>query len=402
MAFAAARFKGQPPAAFAPTVGSSREAVEMSPDAPVFSCVVPTRGRNQLVRNLLRSLRAASKFSNIPIEILLIDDSDPSQRADILVAALDHSAVVLDAGSESVRVKRNLGIRRASGRYVFFVDSDCEVGEDIFLQHLRLYDGAMTGGVLGVTKFRGKGSFSSRVLSRTRFLDSFKFPIILRDRVKSAPWGPCTNLSFLRDVLIGVGGFDTDLPFRLGGDDVDLGMRVNKAGHTIAMSEHALVYHAEETWMGMITLARRIVRWGRMDYHLYYRKHTDLTFLSFPKPIAVFLLVCVYSLACGVAARSKGFFLIPFAWFSIFIVIFVSIELRRLEQLSRLFEELCAQCLEYLFQIGTLYESAKHLSVRFLLFEPIDDPRNIWSVRISESMAMVLSLVALLLWSSFM
>jgi glycosyltransferase involved in cell wall biosynthesis len=177
----------------------------MNESSPLFSIVIPTRERCDLVQKLLISLQRAIVQSKIAVEIIVVDDSPQPERDKIEAFCRQYGALYL-SGSPNVSEKRNHGIEKSRGKYILFTDSDCEVSQNIFDEHLKLYDTVTdttdTAGVLGITKFKGEDTITWKIVSRTMFLDSFSFAETLSKYIDSAPWGPCTNLSFRKEVYL--------------------------------------------------------------------------------------------------------------------------------------------------------------------------------------------------------
>ena len=182
-----------------------------------MSVIIPTHGRVKLLKSLFISLDKALNESKCQVEILIIDSSEQEDSKKIESLCEKYGAKYIK-GSINVREKRNIGIKEAKGEIILFVDSDCKVSQDIFKEHLKIYDTLDTAGVLGLTEFIGKESFTWEIVRRTKFLDAFYFAKTLPSYVNSAPWGTCTNLSIKKEILEKVGGFDTNFPFRLGGE----------------------------------------------------------------------------------------------------------------------------------------------------------------------------------------
>lgn len=348
---------------------------------PLFSCVIPTNCRVKLIKELLLSLRAAKLVDNRSLEIILIDDS-PRREAEEIQALCKQFDTIYLAGTPSVREKRNLGIKNAHGEYIFFIDSDCQAHKDVFLEHYKTLCNPDFDACIGITDFVGTDSFMWQVISHTKFLDPFRFPSLLKGKVSSAPWGPTTNFSVKRDLLIELGGFETKLPFNLGADDADLGLRINQAGHRIGMSETAIVYHSRETWNGMLKILRRVFRWGRMDYYLFYQRHISRTAFTFPKPVGVFLAFILIQAIISISFSL--FLLLPLLLWPVFYLwIFSSITKRHWKIDKTPIRVLMgAEFINQVFDVGCLIMSLRHGSLLFLWREPIDDPRNLWHTKI--------------------
>ena len=262
------------------------ESVELG-----ITVVIPTRNRSKYIEPLLSSLKVAANNFQGSSEVILIDDSIPKEAL-IIEEICKRYGARFYPGSTSVRQKRNLGIEKAQYSIVLFVDSDCEAKPDLFIQHAKTYmelceSEKNVAGVVGVTNFVGPDSFMWQVIQRTQYLNAFSFA----KRTEYAPWATCSNTSYRRDVLIELGGFETEFPFRLGGDDADLGIRLNKAGYRIKSNPQAEVDHTRATWNSFLAIWKRAFRWGRMDVHLYYRRHKDRIIFGFPKFSNVFIVI---------------------------------------------------------------------------------------------------------------
>lgn len=336
----------------------------MSVDLPGISVVVPTWSRSRHVEELLASLGAAAERFTGPSEILIVDDSDPEEAADIQRLCERHGARYI-RGTASVRQKRNLGIEQALHPVVLFVDSDCRATPDLFWQHARIHaegDG-LVAGVAGVTEFVGRESWMWEVIQRTQFLNAFSFA----RRMEQVPWATCSNTSFRRHVLQELGGFDTGFPFRLGGDDLDLGLRVHDAGYRIRSNPEAEVNHARDTWDSFTAVFRRALRWGQMDVHVFFRKHRDRVAFGMPKLSHVFLLFALAALALAALTASAWPLVLPFVWGTLTLLLQAgaTVAIRR-APLQSLPQELAADLLGLAFELGTLFEGIRRRELSVL------------------------------------
>ena len=367
----------------------------------MLSVVVPTHGRVDLLENLLKSLQRAIARCNVAVEVIIVDDSSKEEREKIEQLCQVFGATYF-SGTSNVREKRNLGVRNSKGKIIFFVDSDCEVTPDIFNVHLQMYDKPDTGGVLGITEFTGKETYTWRIVKRTRFLDAFSFARTLLTYVDSAPWGTCTNLSIKKEILEEVGGFDTKFPFLLGGDDTDLGIRINKAGYKIRMNPHAIVIHTRETWSNFVSVAKRAFRWGRMDYYVHFQKHKEKLSLTFVKPVTVLFPLMFISVVKAVTDSSLIALFLPLAWLAVFLFVksVSNIVLSNADSLMSLCFEMPAQFLNFLFDLGTVLESIRSRNLAAFFKEPLCDPRQVIVLRtdkVREMWSLIISLLFLMI-----
>lgn len=92
-------------------------------DNPVVSVIIPVYNTETYLDKCISSVREQT-YSNI--EILLIDDGSKDKSGEICDrhGAEDDRIRVMHISNSGVSHARNLGIQRASGKYLFFVDSD--------------------------------------------------------------------------------------------------------------------------------------------------------------------------------------------------------------------------------------------------------------------------------------
>jgi cellulose synthase/poly-beta-1,6-N-acetylglucosamine synthase-like glycosyltransferase len=331
-------------------------------DMSGISVVVPTRGRSALVARLLKSLESAARMYDGEVEVLILDDSEEDEMQQIRASVATHGFATCLPGDPSVRRKRNHGIERARYDVVLFVDSDCEVTPELFREHARMYaeSNGDLGGVVGVTEFVGRDSAMWAVIQRTQFLNAFSFA----RRMQTVPWATCTNTSYKTALLRELGGFDTSFPARLGGDDVDLGLRVNAAGYKLYSNPSAVVFHTRETWNSFHAVLSRAFRWGRMDLHLYYRKHSDRITASMPRFGTLFLLLLLVSLAQALLLRRPAFLLLPWVWALFVLTLQAFATVRQSgEKWTHFFHELIADVLGLAFEAGTMIEGLRYFDI---------------------------------------
>lgn len=246
-----------------------------------FSIVIPTWNRSSLVAKLLKSLfedRSIYKYGDT--EVLVIDSSVGKEKEMIESACEIYDATYIE-GSDSVRKKRNKGIDNAKYEYICFIDSDVVLKQGLLNEHAKQWienDGkGRMGGSFGLTEFAGEKGFWWKVIEQTTFLDSFGFA----KKMKYVSWTLGNNVSFKKSILLDIGKFEENLPFKLGGDDLDLSYRVTKAGYYIKTVPDAVTYHSTETWNNRKAVFDRSKRWGTMEYYTM-KRHPELVNNRFP------------------------------------------------------------------------------------------------------------------------
>lgn len=89
--------------------------------APLVSVIIPTYNRWPMVREAVDSALAQSCPA---IELLVVDDGSEDSTASELRSRYGSSVRVLSQPRQGVAAARNLGVRRSTGDYLAFLDSD--------------------------------------------------------------------------------------------------------------------------------------------------------------------------------------------------------------------------------------------------------------------------------------
>ena len=89
-----------------------------------FSIVIPTWNRSELVDALLESLyEERNRYSQGETEVLIVDSSKDEEKNNIVESCKKYNAQYID-GDDSVRKKRNKGIRMSKYDTILFIDSE--------------------------------------------------------------------------------------------------------------------------------------------------------------------------------------------------------------------------------------------------------------------------------------
>lgn len=228
-----------------------------------ISIVIATKGRVKLLGDLLKSVYEARGRFDKASEVLLVDDSSPSDAAQIEALCGEYDARRIEFGP-SVAEKRNVGARAARYDIILFLDSDCIATEELLNEHFRMYTDEKVGAVAGLLEFVGEDTWFWKAVSMTPFVVCFGFP----GWMDEVPWTPTANCSVRKDVFEKVNGFDQSFPDKPGGEDVDLGLRITGMGYVMKCNKKALVYHSKKTWIPVKAMIRRLWHYGSADWYL--------------------------------------------------------------------------------------------------------------------------------------
>ena len=227
---------------------------------PYFSVIIPVYNRPDEVRELLESL---SKQTLKDFEVLLIEDGSVN-RCDTVAQEFDKDLNICYFYKENSgrSLTRNYGMERASGEYLIFFDSDCIIPERYFeIVKARLEEDY-------VDCFGGPDaahtSFSNLQKAISYSMTSFFTTGGIRGGKKGMEkFTPRTfNMGFSKEVYKRVGGFKD-----MFGEDIDLSLRIQKAGFHTVLIRDAFVYQKRR--VSFRSFYRQVSVFGRARVDLY-------------------------------------------------------------------------------------------------------------------------------------
>lgn len=212
-------------------------------DLPTFSIILPTYNRSAVVEQTLVQL-LDQDYPSDHYEILVCDNStDETPQMVERVAATASSPVRLLSSNERLpAVKRNQGLRAATGDYVLFMNDDVWVKRDFLREHAASHDAhSAPVAVLGKVEQSPKMPQNPFI----QWYEPFAYGLIDDRADQPVPyqfhWS--MNLSLPRQVML-----DRNLIFHedwreIGHEDVELGYRWTRAGYQVIYNPRAWGEH---------------------------------------------------------------------------------------------------------------------------------------------------------------
>jgi glycosyltransferase involved in cell wall biosynthesis len=199
--------------------------------------VIPAYYRPELLEKAVRSCLSQS-LPPERYEVIVVDSSGNDDNVK-LVQTLQHDSACpltcLSKPPEGPGPSRNLGGRHARGKYLAFMDSDCQASFDWLRAGIAAFEPG-TGLVQGKTI--PEPGVPLHTLSRSFRIEHESFIY------------EALNIFYRRDVFLERGGFageqDPTAMSVLGGEDVDLAWRVKRAGWASRFAADAVVTHVVE------------------------------------------------------------------------------------------------------------------------------------------------------------
>ncbi|MCK6616288.1 MAG: glycosyltransferase [Cyclobacteriaceae bacterium] len=209
--------------------------------AITFSVIVPVYNRPDEIRELLESL-VQQTFT--AFEVLVVEDGSPV-RCDTVVDAYRDKLHIqyFYKPNSGPGPSRNFGSEKAAGNYLVYFDSDCLIPPDYFQIVYNVLQKEGTDAWGGPD--RGHADFSPVQQAMAYTMASVLTTGGIRGskRVAEKFQPRSFNMGISRKVFETTGGFRFD---RLA-EDIELSVRIRKAGFRIVLIEEAYVFHKRRT-----------------------------------------------------------------------------------------------------------------------------------------------------------
>jgi len=190
---------------------------------------IPCYNSSSYVGAVIESVLVQSRPAD---EILVVDDGSTDGSAEVIgrypVRLLQHTS------NQGLAAARNTAIEKAKGDVIVFIDADAVADTDLLKVLLSGYDAPEIGGVGGQGVEANIRSLADRWRARHA---SQSHGVVARD--VEFLFGLC--MSFRIGVLREIGGFNP--AFRTNAEDMDISLRVRKAGYRLRYLPDARVYH---------------------------------------------------------------------------------------------------------------------------------------------------------------
>lgn len=224
-------------------------------ESPLISVVlVSSRISPEKIRICLTSLLNQSLSRDL-FEVIVVDSGSGAMTLDYLTdLQKTHSnlnIIIPGEGNIGPARGRNIGFSRARGNIIAFTDDDIELPKDWLLRIQKVYEKYPTiAGVGGMT-------LPPESLIKRNIWAYFEKKMYLRKLKKEGEYFSETrdehpaysgNISYRRDILLKVGGFNEEFKLGIYGEDGDLKEKVLKYGFKLAYIPVIATHHCEFTF----------------------------------------------------------------------------------------------------------------------------------------------------------
>ncbi|MDR0768741.1 MAG: glycosyltransferase family 2 protein [Dysgonamonadaceae bacterium] len=231
-------------------------------------------------------------FNNPQTEIIYVDNASTDGTPDQIKRRYPNIFVIENRKNAGVSIARNQGIRKASGKYLWFLDSDTEVTETALATMLQFMDETSGAGLCGCKMYGQDGQVQESCRKFPSVCGKLKATIRIFSRklngnIKAAPqpaYDTASEKPFEVDYVIGAcqlirkeaqektGLLDEHIFY--GPEDADFCLRMKQSGYAVYYLPQVSIYHAYQRIashkiFSPITLKHL---WGLIYYFWKYRR----------------------------------------------------------------------------------------------------------------------------------
>lgn len=250
-----------------------------------LSVIIPTHNRNNF---LSRSIKSSLLQKKKPLEILIIDDCNNSETKKI-VKKFDNKykyvsiKYLKNKKKNNALISRNIGVARAKGNFVAFLD------DDDFWHKNYLSDACM---LLKKNKTDIIISNTFNFFDKKKIKTNKKIPPLFKmdDYLHYNPGIVCSNVIIKKKVFLDLGGYDLKVS---GGADKDLFIR------GVLLKKKYFISHKRQVYLqnhpGQWSKKHNLILFQKiLFFKKYFKYYLDLkNFSKFMKMIIVFVLLII-------------------------------------------------------------------------------------------------------------
>lgn len=244
---------------------------------PKVTVIIPTRDRLDLLRSCVTGVLNGTFYRNLELIIVDNDSEEPATAEYLLELSSDRRVRVLPfPGAFNWSAMNNRAVRASTGEILCLLNNDIEVIEPNWMRELVSHAIRSDVGLVGAKLLYpdrtvqhagivlGPNGRSTHVSRHVEAADRGYRNHLSTVRTVTAVTGACVAMR--RRVFEEVGGIE-EHTLQVTWSDVDLCLRVQRAGYRVVWTPHALLYHIEQATRGSDETAEARPRVRReLDY----------------------------------------------------------------------------------------------------------------------------------------
>jgi cellulose synthase/poly-beta-1,6-N-acetylglucosamine synthase-like glycosyltransferase len=236
-----------------------------------YSFIIPCFNRADEVHELLESFAKLKTTGNFRFEIIFVDGS-PTEVLKPVIQGFENKLPVRHEHKPRLAISpsRNLGAQIAQGDYLIFLDSDVILPED-YLVHVDTFLQQTNADSFGGPD-KAHESFTDIQKAISYAMTSFFTTGGIRGGKQHIhqynPRG--FNMGIRKNVFDAVHGYSS----MTCGEDIELSIRIIKAGYVVKLNPEAYVYHKRRSTFK--SFFRQVFRFGAARINIFQRHRSEL------------------------------------------------------------------------------------------------------------------------------
>ena len=251
----------------------NEKKVHGQPFAPVFSVIIPTYNRQEVLAECLEALGRQTVRPEM-FEVIVVDDGSADATEQFCRKFQpNYSFQYLRQLNAGAGAARRRGVQHARGEYLALINDDTISAPELLAEHWKAHQTRQELRQCVLGDFRFPAAAQQRALTRFLSQSPFFFP---QATLQAGEYWEYTyvvtcNLSVKRDAVLSVGSFDAR--FRVA-EDSDLGLRLSRKGFSVRYVPQARAIHQHLPFT-IADMIRRATAYGANQL-AFLRKHPAL------------------------------------------------------------------------------------------------------------------------------
>lgn len=239
-----------------------------------LSVIIPTHNRASILTATLNALRS-QMLPTARFEVIVVADgcTDETLKMASAYEAPFHLLLVDKRPAGGPGAAINMGVARASGHIVMFLDDDMEASPQLLSEHLSAHQREPGGVVLGFFPMQPEQEGDDNFTIAARSWWAKRFSDYDKADYRYTFQDFCGNVSLPISIFRNLGGFDEEFDWRAAGEDYELGYRLIARGVLFRFVRRAATTHHTRT---PLDISLRRAEQEGYGHSLMVRKHPEL------------------------------------------------------------------------------------------------------------------------------